>query len=290
MRPSALPKTRDQVLRHLTDPAKPLMAAMGGHNEAGRQVEVSTLQTAELYWVAADMTALAVAAGSQLASARWASADRPAPSGLIVFDGGIGNFPMNGVDVPIEAVTWGAHDGDLSISLWLTRARLDEETRQRGLYELVIDEIPPLIPIIGRPVPVGAEPVPFAALDPDLPTMVLQTIAATWLLMEQPTLIERRAEQPDKATVRAYGRRQQTAPGVTLIDLRRAYVPDQRSESGTDVAGHRYRHRWVVQGHWRDQPYGPERAQRRKQWIPAHLKGPDGAPLLKTERVNVWRR
>lgn len=38
------------------------------------------------------------------------------------------------------------------------------------------------------------------------------------------------------------------------------------------------------------QPHGPERALRRQQWIPAYIKGPDGAPLLATERVNVWRR
>jgi hypothetical protein len=45
-------------------------------------------------------------------------------------------------------------------------------------------------------------------------------------------------------------------------------------------------HRWVVSGHWRNQSHGPGREQRRRQWIPAHIKGPDGAPLLATERVN----
>ncbi|MFF0409121.1 hypothetical protein ACFYUY_01630 [Kitasatospora sp. NPDC004745] len=291
MRPSSLPKARDQILRHLTDPAMPLRANTGDSNEAGRQAEVSKLRAAELYWASADMTALAVASGSQLASARWASADRPSPSGLIVFDGGVGNFPMDGVEVPIEAVTWGAVDGELGISIWLTRATLDAEVKRRGRFtRLVIEQIPPLVPVLGRSIPVGADPVPFAALDPDLPTLVMQTLAAAWLLMEQPTLTERQAETADKATARAYGRRQEAVPQVTLIDLRRTYIPGQREETGTDIAGRRYRHRWVVQGHWRDQPYGPERALRRKQWIPAHLKGPDGAPMLATERVNVWRR
>jgi len=46
----------------------------------------------------------------------------------------------------------------------------------------------------------------------------------------------------------------------------------------------------VVSGHWRKQPYGPEQSLRRQTWIPAYIKGPDGAPLLATERVNVWRR
>ena len=132
--------------------------------------------------------------------------------------------------------------------------------------------------------------MPFAELDRNLPALAATTLAAAWLLMEQPTLVERRLAEPDKHTARAYQRCQQPLPGVTIIDLRSAYAPDQREETGSDPAGRRYRHRWVVRGHWRYQPYGPEHSLRRKQWIPVHLKGPDGAPLLVTEKVNVWRR
>ncbi|GAA3032051.1 hypothetical protein GCM10017559_69080 [Streptosporangium longisporum] len=48
--------------------------------------------------------------------------------------------------------------------------------------------------------------------------------------------------------------------------------------------------RWVVSGHWLNQVHGPNRSLRRRQWVPSHTKGPDGAPLLITARVNVWRR
>jgi len=34
--------------------------------------------------------------------------------------------------------------------------------------------------------------------------------------------------------------------------------------------------RFSVRGHWRNQPYGPERALRRRQWILPFWKGPDG--------------
>ncbi|PBC71596.1 hypothetical protein BX265_6206 [Streptomyces sp. TLI_235] len=292
MRPSHLPKVRDQVLRHLTDPDMPIRQSAGPDNQPGLEAEISRLRAADLYWVAPDMAALAVSAGTQLAAARWATADRPSPAGLIVFDGGIGNFPLGpGAHAPIEALTWGPDSGELSIGVWLTRTTLDQRIRQSGRFAgLVTDQVAPLVPILARSIPAGPDPVPFADTDPDLPLLAVQTLAAAWLLMQQPTLTERRTEHPDKATARAYGRRQQAAPYVTLVDLRRAYVPDQRDETGTDSAGRHYRHRWVVQGHWRDQPHGPERALRRKQWIPAHVKGPDGAPLLATERVNVWRR
>jgi hypothetical protein len=36
-------------------------------------------------------------------------------------------------------------------------------------------------------------------------------------------------------------------------------------------------HRYIVRGHWRNQPYGPGRAERRKTWIEPHWKGPEGA-------------
>jgi hypothetical protein len=288
MRPSNLPKVRDQVLRHLDNPSAPVRAHTGQHNQDGLDTHASYLRAAELYWAAPDMAALAMSAGVQLAAASWTAQDRPAPHGLMVFDGGIGNIDYNGVPVPVEALTWGPGHHGCDIGLWLTRTTLAERISRFAVLET--DEVPPLIPLASHVLPATTEPVPFASLPGNAPAPVVAALAAAWLLMNQPTLVERTTEPADKATTRAYKRRQQPTPGVTLIDLRRAYAPDNREETGTDPAGRHYRHRWVVQGHWRDQPHGPERSLRRRQWIPAHIKGPDGAPMLATERVNVWRR
>ena len=46
-------------------------------------------------------------------------------------------------------------------------------------------------------------------------------------------------------------------------------------------------HRWVVRGHWRNQPWGPGRELRRPVYILPHIKGPDGAPLIGGERVTT---
>lgn len=46
-------------------------------------------------------------------------------------------------------------------------------------------------------------------------------------------------------------------------------------------------HRWQVRGHWRNQPYGPGRKQRRWTWIKAHTKGPENAPLDTRAKVTV---
>jgi hypothetical protein len=159
-----------------------------------------------------------------------------------------------------------------------------------GKFNLDLDAlIPPLVPLGFFTLPGGAEPFPFADLT-GAPRPLAAALAAAWLLMEQPTLVERVRQEADKPVRRAYAREGRPEPEVTILDLRRIYRPEQPDEGDGGQSGREYRFRWVVSGHWRDQPWGPRRSLRRQQWIPAYTKGPDGAPLLKTERVNVWRR
>ena len=75
---------------------------------------------------------------------------------------------------------------------------------------------------------------------------------------------------------------------VTLIDLRR--TDSKPREHDSEHAGRDYRHRWWVDGHWRQQACGPEHSQRKPVWIAPHIKGPEGQPLTDKERVHVWRR
>ena len=46
-------------------------------------------------------------------------------------------------------------------------------------------------------------------------------------------------------------------------------------------------HRWMVRGHWRDQPCGPGRASRRLTWIDPYIKGPADKPL--DIRPTIWK-
>lgn len=288
MKPRDLPKVRDQTRRHLTDPTSALRSGSREQLHPAFDTAGTHLSTAGLYWASADMSALAVSAGTSLAAARWATADRPSPTGLLIFDGGVGMMHAHGVDIPVDAISWGPQAGHLVIWLWLTRSRLAESIQNKK-FELEVEATPPLVPVLGYSVPVGAEPVSMADLDPEDPTRLTATLAAAWLLMQQPQLIDHWRERADRSTRAAYGRAGRGDPEVTVVDLRRQYVPDG-GEQDADAGSRVYRHRWVVSGHWRNQPFGEGRSQRRQQWIPAYVKGPDGAPLLATEKVNVWRR
>lgn len=243
-----------------------------------------------MFWVQQDMAALAMHAGQQLAAARWATADRPAPCGLLYWQDGIGHLDAEGVQVPVEACAWGPYQGKLLVWLLMSRARLVAEVAPLA-RQFTLDEsrMPPLLPIYGGVIPVTDEPLSMAEIDPQLPQPVVAALASAWLLMQQPLLIDRTRERADKPTARAYARDGLPAPEVTVVDLRRQYTP-QDQEPDDEAGSRRYRHRWVVSGHWRNQPYGPGQSLRRQTWVPSYVKGPEGAPLLSTERVNVWRR
>jgi hypothetical protein len=291
MRPRDLPKVRDQVVRHLDDQDSLIRRQFGEENQAGLTAASGHLKVAGLYWAAPDMAALAVAAGATLGPVSWSLDERPSACGLMVFDGGIGMIRGGaGQAVPVDACTWGAHpDGGLVVALWMRRSRLGDVS---PLFDLlppsVVAEAPPLMPAIVNQVRIGDSESWEDSVHPESLTC-LRTLAAAWLLMQQPVLVERATERPDRPVRARYAREQRPDPEVTVVDLRRAYVPQDRDpDAGTD--GRRYKHRWVVSGHWRNQAFGKDRAERRQQWIPAHEKGPDGAPLLITEKVNVWRR
>ncbi|WP_280410774.1 hypothetical protein [Nocardia asiatica] len=274
VRPSALPKIRDQLARYLADPPyenpPPAVADLAA-------AAVSALSVAQLYWVTADMTALAMSAGAALSDLDVSMEERPAPAGLMLFDGGASATDLgHGLSAPIDAVLWGSRPGGLLLVALVARWRLRAGAAALGGE---VDGLPPLM--------IAAAIEHDAGQRADSVPILAATVAA-WHLMQQPTLADTWRETADKKTARALARAGREDLGVTVVDLRRLYRPtdpDHRPESGRS-----YSHRWVVTGHWRKQAHGPDRALRKRIWIPDYIKGPDGAPLLARERVNVWRR
>ncbi|MGW5569673.1 hypothetical protein ACWEVD_00610 [Nocardia thailandica] len=274
LRPSAVPKLRAQSCAAIPDwPWGPETEAMA--------VSVTHLRTARLYWASADMSALAVAAAASLPGPDLYTP--PTPTGLLVFDGGAGGFPfVGGQRMPVDAVGWGPRPAGpgLLLTWYLARWRITEAVAVLGAVMPQDLHVPPLCPAghteIDENGPVGQG---FDA----------PTVAAAWHLMSQPSLAETSEVGADKKTARAAARAGTVLDPVTVVELRRQYRPTDPAHAPDEQPG-RYHHRWVVTGHWRNQPHGPDRAQRKRIWIPDHVKGPDGAPLLVRERVNVWRR
>lgn len=72
-------------------------------------------------------------------------------------------------------------------------------------------------------------------------------------------------------------------PGVTVVHLRRR---EGTSSQGDGQSGRTYTCRWVVTGHWRNQPYGPAgKKWHRPIWIDGYVKGPADQPLRETQKI-----
>lgn len=96
-------------------------------------------------------------------------------------------------------------------------------------------------------------------------------LKSAWLLMKQI------AETTETPAARPYRRRAATnhvRPTIRIVRLPRTSHAHTGAHSTVE-----WKTRWIVSGHWRNQPYGPERKSRRATWISPHIKGPDGLPV-----------
>lgn len=270
---------------------------------------IALLMGCEMYWATPEMTALAVSAGRTLPEVCWAEAYRPSVRGLMVWDGGAvlsGKhpapaprhlWPVNAygtaqaptVIVPYSAVSWAPHRDGVEITGWTSRHEMIRAFTAAGYPPDDPMRAPVLAPAYNEILPADPSPHDVSELAGHQLEALLLTLAAAWQLMQQPTLAERTILRADRADARRAARSGYSDPDVTIVDLRRLYHP-QDPDASPDGSSRTYSRRWVVSGHWRSQPFGKDRALRRQQWIPSYIKGPDGAPLLETERVNVWRR
>lgn len=89
-------------------------------------------------------------------------------------------------------------------------------------------------------------------------------------------------ERADRASRRRSGIPPEHQPLIRVIQLR---APKHNSQS-SDHETHDWSCRWMVRGHWRNQPYPKDHAVRPK-WIAPYVKGPDEAPL-KPPRATVF--
>ena len=119
-------------------------------------------------------------------------------------------------------------------------------------------------------------------------SIALSRLAATfWTLVDQEITTDEES-RPDRAAARRLRREMPEDPAtVRVITLRR-----RRGETSDETARGqaKYSHRFIVDGHWRNQAWGPNHSLRRHQWINAYTKGPDDKPLVVKDKVYAWRR
>lgn len=235
-----------------------------------------------LWWVTRPMTILAAHAAQTIPA--WDSiATRPAPAGIICWEGGTGiGLPVwEGTRIEPRAVE------AVGLLWWTTM----DAVRLESLV-WASDS-----PGFTGPADTLLTPLDRAGLSPltdwqqarDRDMLVADLWAASVTLALEPkvgTLTNRR-----RLPGMVWPDRPKHAPTISIVALRERGIPtstDRPEETG-DKAWH-LTHQHRVRGHWRQQACGPGRKLRRPVFVGSYLKGPAGADLVETDLVHVWRR
>lgn len=276
-RVSAVPELRSILLAEIEELHT---GAMSGSWAADRK-KATAFGAGEMYWVSADMVGLALDAAGDVPGFHPAT-DLPAPNGFMVLEKSLPELPswiLDGdgkqIDVGLEVdlLTWATVGDQIRIESY---CRADRFPDAQGFLE-----------------PVWYHTGTADGLyEFDAPGAIASTVqlmsffAAAALLMASPGVADKSTVVPKTKAARKDAKKGRSG-NVTVIDL---HAPKHVATGETDESGRVYTHRWMVRGHWRNQPHGPNRSRRSIRWIPSYIKGPAGMPLKETERVWAWRR
>lgn len=234
------------------------------------------LRHSPMWYVSRDMTTLAVHTALH---EEPPDTDPPSPTGFILFEGGLdlGNAP----DAPlahVAALRWVskfAGDGrrpQVSFAFF---------TDDRGVGMLWGCDLP-LVPMPANSV--GS----ITAGKADLFGRIMQ---AVWALSSEPTVCTVQSPARPAPTEPLPPKMVDTAVSqVRMIVLRENLHSPRAGDESAGAPRREYSHRFIVRGFWRNQPYGKNHEQRRRQWIPPFVKGPADKPLIAKVTVRIWRR
>ena len=241
------------------------------------------LAAGELFWVSADMTTLALDAAHDVPGFTPLT-DLPALHGVMVLEKAlpalktwifVRDHRRHEIALSVDVLSWTVLEGMVYIESFARGGGIPDRL-QENAFE-------PVHYFRGRADKFFAADSPTVDTDSNL---LMQFLAAAAHLMANPAVAERSKITPKTPAARKAAKKGHPST-VTVVDLR---APKHVETGEKSETGRTYTHRWIVRGHWRNQPHGKDRAQRRITWVPSYTKGPAGAPLKETERVWVWRR
>lgn len=263
--------------------------------------EYQTLMLAESYLIAAQMNPLIHLAAADIPQDIILEEHMlPSKHGFLVFED-----PWDTVDVGrkrllTRVITWepmedqhGAlgvqvteysaiSDGDDISQMILNSARLREHTLDT-LGDLQVQHLMALrfgTSILGNVDPTWDDNKIRAAQGP------VKAMLALWMLMQQ-RVTETVVPAISPRTERRW-KRKGVKPQVNVINLRRRRIISQTAAEHESGGTREWSGRWMVKGHWRQQPYGPGRQERRWVYIHPFLKGPDDLPII-DKRPKVYK-
>lgn len=292
-RVSSVPEVRSVLLYEKVDLPLSTAAALGsklGDLPEDIRTQISydrkvarNLAAGEMFWVSADMVALALDAARDVPGFT-PETDLPAPHGVMVLEKplpALKTWVLNAdgqqeqMDLAVDVLSWTILEGMVFIESFCQGSSVPNR-----MQEVVLEPVRYFR---------GEASRFFAAEDEGVDSSshrMMQFLAAASHLMANPSVAARSTSAPRTPAARKAAKKGHTAM-VTVVDLRAPHHVETGEKSET---GRVYTHRWIVRGHWRNQAHGKNHAQRRITWVPSYTKGPAGLPLKETDRVWAWRR
>lgn len=282
------------------------ISARVGFQEPGAW-ERAALAAATLWWVSEEMVDVLVAAMPGVPDDVIADdLLEPADAGFVVFERPLTAIDREGRRIAVSALLWAGvqldpndptvlRGGEVVLGIssyvdgatarWIHGVHGDPDAYSPPWGYLGRSDWPDGDPIVSEP---------YEGMSTDAATSAIEDrrmLAALWTFLTQEGVATTSEVAPDRSTTRR-SERAGVDPGlaeVKVVALRRHASEGTPPPEGERRASE-YSHRWIVQGHWRNQPYGPGRTQRRLQWIAPYVKGPEDAPLQAPEVVRAWVR
>ena len=254
----------------------------------------------ETFFVAEEMTDL-VAHSANMLDASDIADHRLAPtrSGFAYFEKPLAIQDLRGQELLINAILWQPTTGGAMVHMWNDQTRTpdaaakafvdampNEVMRAIGRWGYIgISEYrddsqigDPMVEVsegvVVKYAEVGIEPIPTSNTN--------RLIHAFWLLLQQKIVMSSLERGDRKLTKRLM--RAGLPSDVTVIRLRHVEYPEGEGDGLV-----MWKHRWIVRGFWRWQPYKDDAGEwaRKRIWIDPYVKGPAGAPLKISKKVNA---
>jgi hypothetical protein len=280
-----------------SEPEKADMYQMLAH------AEISKMLTADAIWVSPEMSEIVQAARMEFQPEPLEREDFITPTGFCYFAEPLIMHDRHHRKVSVGALTWcpvilkdhptkGEGEG-MTIGMYSSARSTEDDygDSHQGFRMVHHVELIPLhltVAEFGDPLDEGHmldEQGRYTAADE-----WWKTVQTTLRLMQQRVFVQESVRLP-RATRRRM-EREKAGPqleDVLVIRLRR---PSQHTNGEVSEEGRDWTHRWIVDGHWRNQPYGPKEnpTHYRQIWISPHVKGPEDKPLVVKKRFYKWDR
>lgn len=249
-----------------------------------------------LYWISSPLLTLIEHAARTMPDEILHRTDLPVTTGIALFEQPQASCDEKGEPIPIIGWAWNGmvwRDNQIGIALGEGEARRVFKGLAWGEPEGVVSQpltdrdgegcISMVLPVATDTMAFGRSMSPGVAAGPD-DFWRRYALRAFWILSQQ-RLVTVETAAPPRAVRRRLQRELCEIPDIRVVRLRR--VDHRKGDPETNEVD--WSHRWIVQGHWRNQ-WLPSRHLHRLQWINAYVKGPENRPLRVRETVNALVR